>query len=627
MYFTSNLDENDKYSHQLYRYEVDFKAECKDVQFAQEGAFIELSKETMQKIFPTGVAGELEENAFMVRDTGKLLCRLIEDFESRCKIGTGVASLPQGLRFPVGLPGLTDLPQWDNTRTQVFSYSNENLNTLRERPMTADGEHMIVRGEGSIVEEVVQKLRNISNNELPARVILTGKRGVGKSCALNHAVYHARSRGWICIFIPNGWHHVNGGPFIEPAHEATGVPGLFDNPMMSADLLRNFWKAHHQDLRRISLQFPEKTEQYAPHIEVLREAVNRTFGAFSRSGKTFTEVREGEAEDVFADEDLLDAPILNNISNFNIDNFKINNLEDLVLFGIAFRDFAGPVVVDLVRELRAYKNPDQPVLIAIDQFNYWDMPTVYQYQDKKIPAMDICVPHALKFLSQKKGSHPNWEGNGDDHVMCIGATSYLHPINKKRDKVLVTYENNRSSLPLTIDVGGYTHVEFLAALKYYLSIGRIDEGLCNQDILSFRMFCGNNPRTMHREPTTFFFSLQSEYVSAVYDKIISYGGGGGSESMMREVDPSWRRGGTGEEKRYEVVYEEETMAEHDVDLSSKSKPEITAYLTELATEPVRDDLELTNSLPINLQEERFKDIDITFGGRYLNIPEDKDEDS
>jgi hypothetical protein len=67
---------------------------------------------------------------------------------------------------------------------------------------------------------------------------------MGKSCALNHAVYHARSRGWICVFIPNGWSHVNGGPFIEPVDEVTGVPGLFDNTMMSADLLRNLWYAH-----------------------------------------------------------------------------------------------------------------------------------------------------------------------------------------------------------------------------------------------------------------------------------------------------------------------------------------------------------------------------------------------
>ena len=74
MCFTSTLDEDDPLSHEIYRYEVDFKAECADVQFTQEGAFIEL-EDDMEEIFPTGMAGELADEAFMVRDCSKLLCR------------------------------------------------------------------------------------------------------------------------------------------------------------------------------------------------------------------------------------------------------------------------------------------------------------------------------------------------------------------------------------------------------------------------------------------------------------------------------------------------------------------------------------------------------------------------
>ena len=75
MCFSSQLDEDDPLSDELYRYEVDFKAECSDVQFTQEGGFVVLDEEKMQKVFPTGMAGELEGNAFMVRDSGKLVCR------------------------------------------------------------------------------------------------------------------------------------------------------------------------------------------------------------------------------------------------------------------------------------------------------------------------------------------------------------------------------------------------------------------------------------------------------------------------------------------------------------------------------------------------------------------------
>lgn len=75
MCLSSTLDEDDPLSHEIYRYEVDFIAECADVQFAQEGAFVQMDKEEAARLFPSGMAGELEGNAFMVRDSGKLLCR------------------------------------------------------------------------------------------------------------------------------------------------------------------------------------------------------------------------------------------------------------------------------------------------------------------------------------------------------------------------------------------------------------------------------------------------------------------------------------------------------------------------------------------------------------------------
>ena len=37
-----------------------------------------------------------------------------------------------------------------------------------------------------------------------------GERGVGKSVVLNQAVYYARKKGWLCIFVPQGWEQVQG---------------------------------------------------------------------------------------------------------------------------------------------------------------------------------------------------------------------------------------------------------------------------------------------------------------------------------------------------------------------------------------------------------------------------------
>ena len=101
--------------------------------------------------------------------------RLIEDFESRCKYGTGMNTPPAGHRFPVVVPDLTNLPQWDDADIKVYNYSNNNLNSVVGKPETDNGERMIVRGEGSVVEGIVKKLQEQNNGELPARVMLTGK--------------------------------------------------------------------------------------------------------------------------------------------------------------------------------------------------------------------------------------------------------------------------------------------------------------------------------------------------------------------------------------------------------------------------------------------------------------------
>ena len=103
-----------------------------------------------------------------------LVDRILEDFEHRCKLSTGASTPEVGHRFPVVLPDLTDLPQWDNSGTGVYSYGNENLNSDLRKPMTTDGENMIVRGEGSTVENVVKALKEKNKGNLPSRMILTG---------------------------------------------------------------------------------------------------------------------------------------------------------------------------------------------------------------------------------------------------------------------------------------------------------------------------------------------------------------------------------------------------------------------------------------------------------------------
>jgi hypothetical protein len=247
-------------------------------------------------------------------------------------------------------------------------------------------------------------------------------------------------------------------------------------------------------------------------------------------------------EDTFEDEDLLDIPILDNTKHFEIFRFEIKNLADLCLAGIAFREFAGPAFVDVVEELKQFRNvQNKPILIAIDQMNFWDMKTIYKYQNKPIASTQLCVPYVTKFISYKKsenfsnstqGTGNGTQGNGTQgtgngsqgsHVFYLGATTNYYPISKKE---LVTYVDSRSSLPLSIHVPCYSHVEYLAACKLYFNTKILDHGLTNQQLLAYRIHVSNNPRLTRRDATRFFMPIYSKYATTAFLNYVNCAGAG-----------------------------------------------------------------------------------------------------
>jgi hypothetical protein len=219
-------------------------------------------------------------------------------------------------------------------------------------------------------------------------------------------------------------------------------------------------------------------------------------------------------EDTFEDEDLLDAPILDSTKNFDIVTFDIKTLADLCIAGIAFRELAGPAFIDVVEELRELNDPNRPILIAVDQVNFWDMKTVYKYEGKPISVSQLCVPYATKFISHKKSENNSSLGK---NVFCIGASSLFYPVSKKS---LITYVDSRSSLPLIINVPCYSHVEFLAACKMYLNSRVLDHGIDNQQLLAYRIHVSNNPRLARRDATGFFLPIYSKMATQVFDDYV-----------------------------------------------------------------------------------------------------------
>ena len=75
----------------------------------------------------------------MVRDSTKLLCRIIEEFENTGKRARGETSfepVTQGLGYPLLLPGLTDRKEWPDATLKVFYYGAE-INKGFERKIFA----------------------------------------------------------------------------------------------------------------------------------------------------------------------------------------------------------------------------------------------------------------------------------------------------------------------------------------------------------------------------------------------------------------------------------------------------------------------------------------------------------
>jgi hypothetical protein len=101
---------------------------------------------------------------------------------------------------------------------------------------------------------------------------------------LNQIVFYAREAGWLVLFIPNGWEHVQSGTYVKEVTLSDGKI-KYDNSMMSAAALRGFWIAHADILQTLPISNHEILKRYNPVIENFYSDVTR---AKSVSGRNFT---------------------------------------------------------------------------------------------------------------------------------------------------------------------------------------------------------------------------------------------------------------------------------------------------------------------------------------------------
>ena len=228
--------------------------------------------------------------------------------------------------------------------------------------------------------------------------------------------------------------------YVEPL---PGKSGLFDNTMMSANLLRGFYRAHRKQIDVIPIKDITLLEKYNKHITKFQSKWDLALKVPGREGLCFTDMRAIILGDDFNEEEY--GPDSELLVDFDFLSFQPKTLGDLVRMGLAFHDYSGAAVLDLVSELRALDQEGMPVLFVVDQINSWEHMSPYQYRDHELHSRDIAVPKALSFVSRKKATVDEWTvRNG----LCLGATSFRHEPMKRWE----SYDASMSSIPLAIEV-------------------------------------------------------------------------------------------------------------------------------------------------------------------------------
>jgi len=462
------------------------------------GNYVDLDIEELDRLFPEGLPNAVVDEfrfsgrrSWMARDVGALLCNLVNEYERTKGVdATKSGGHPAESKAAIlDVPGLTDRPEWPTTRIGVRSYGKK------------------LEGAAAVEGDLEDHLKAFKEAKtLPGgKILLTGPRGSGKSTALAQMVMHARRKGWLCLFVPNGWDHMQTGDYVDSLskNSRTALLGddearLFNNVEQSKKLLRSFWTAHSDKLKTFPITLKDRVALYDEPLASLKESWQRAMmTVYDKKDQSsfLSKRRKFEGEDNMPWEDEADELAL---KNFDWDNFKLKTLEDLVLLGVAFRDLSGLAVTILVEELRLLDKQGVPVMLAVDEYNSWFNSSAFSVNSEPVKGDEICVPRALRFLSKVKAETDGWSlKNG----LCVAAITHKHP-----DSHFVTFKDTIRSTPLLIDVPAYSQKEFLAAMQFYTHQVCIDADVTTQRILAYRTFTASIPRDLRISAGAFFNS-------------------------------------------------------------------------------------------------------------------------
>jgi len=208
--------------------------------------------------------------------------------------------------------------------------------------------------------------------------------------------------------------------------------------------------------------------------------------------------------------DKKDENILKNF-DINIIVQKIKTIGDLILLGIALRDLSGSIFIDIMKILK--EQDDIPILIAVDQYNTWEVNSAYSNNDERIKSKNLCIPYCLNFIKIKKNdtNQPEWNLKLG---LSIATTSMKYLEGRK-----VTYKQYKKSIPLMITIPNYNAIEYLSVMTHYRNNNFVPKYLYYKDFLGYRMFTGSNPRLIRNEMGTYMNPLVYRYINQWTEEI------------------------------------------------------------------------------------------------------------
>jgi hypothetical protein len=166
-----------------------------DLLNAPTGAYVSVSPSDIEKYFPEGLAGEAAEefeitqsNQWMVRDSGKFVCHLIDEYSIRKSNAAPVYKDMETEQIGAWYPGLTDRPEWYSTVMSV-EYNGEELIKKKKPSLKAAGNMQVDRQRGDVVGNFLEKFKNGDVPEIPDRIML-----VGTYCKMSFLVFS------VCIY-------------------------------------------------------------------------------------------------------------------------------------------------------------------------------------------------------------------------------------------------------------------------------------------------------------------------------------------------------------------------------------------------------------------------------------------